>query len=393
MTQPLYRDVQTPRPDPRHGHGGLWFERFFDAYDDNWALKQGERSDGKDRRGEWLQRLVNGGAGRAGNEAVLRDRALRRCELTEALGGQWRLFNTDFRFLTGLGYPHPVENGLAWHPTLGVPYLAGAAVKGMVRAFCEVWHGWDSGDERLQRWFGVGSGEKGRQESAGALIFFEAFPVTPPTLSVDIMTPHMGAWYLEGDRIEAPWQATDADKVPGDWHDPTPISFLAVERATFQFAIAPRPGAGDAEVEPALDVLEEALAWIGAGAKTAVGYGRMDRDEGGEQTLIQQREAAEQARREAEKAAQRESLPPEERALFDLEQMLAEEREAGRDQPNQSPLPQKIQQLLKEADDWPAEHRRRLADLIEAVYRDFLGWSSKAKKNVKPELSRLRGEA
>jgi CRISPR-associated protein Cmr6 len=44
-----------------------------------------------------------------------------------------------------------VENGFLWHPTLGVPYLPGAAVKGLVRAYVEHW------DDRL---------DGGRQHSA-----------------------------------------------------------------------------------------------------------------------------------------------------------------------------------------------------------------------------------
>ena len=44
------------------------------------------------------------------------------------------VFTTDGRFVTGTGRSHSVENGFAWHPTLGTPYLSGSSVKGMIRA-------------------------------------------------------------------------------------------------------------------------------------------------------------------------------------------------------------------------------------------------------------------
>ena len=70
-----------------------------------------------------------------GWEDFLRESAVRMVRLVEAHGGRWRVFRTTSRFVTGLGRRHPVENGFAWHSTLGVPYLPGSSVKGMVRAW------------------------------------------------------------------------------------------------------------------------------------------------------------------------------------------------------------------------------------------------------------------
>ncbi len=38
---------------------------------------------------------------------------------------------------TGLGNPHPVENGFAFLPPYGIPYLSGSSVKGVLRRACE----------------------------------------------------------------------------------------------------------------------------------------------------------------------------------------------------------------------------------------------------------------
>ena len=350
MNLPLYRGNQAPERPPEGAHRGLWFERFFNQYRPDWSLP--EAGDGDNPK----KRFLDGIEGPCGDRDALRRVARRRIGLTEQLGGNWRTFVTDFHFVTGLGYPHPVENGLAWHPTLGVPYLPGSSVKGLVRAFCTTWAGWAKDDPRLGRWFGVGSGEAGA-DGAGALMFFEACPVEPPSLKVDIMTPHMGKWYEAGDDIQNPWGAAEGAKVPGDWHDPTPIPFLAVEQATFLFSVAPRPGCSEAEVTEALDVLEEALAWTGAGAKTAAGYGRMDRNTGGEEDLLQQRE---EARREEELA----QLSPEERALREYAELLEQERAAGRMDRGSSPLTGQARGLMDRAEEegWAAEQCMRLAE-------------------------------
>jgi CRISPR-associated protein Cmr6 len=81
-------------------------------------------------------------------------------------------------------------------------------------------------------------------------------------LEADVMTPHYSPW--------------TADNPPGDWRSPTPIPFLtAAPGLEFQFAVFPR---AKHDSEPMVTVghwLEEALTEMGAGAKTAVGYGRM----------------------------------------------------------------------------------------------------------------------
>ena len=103
--------------------------------------------------------------------------------------------------------------------------------------------------------------------SVGSIIVFDALPVDSVKLYTEVMTPHDGGWRI------AP-KPTESD-APSDWKSPTPIPFLAVEKgATFQFALAARPGAKSDDLEKAYEYLDLALEWIGIGAKTAVGFGR-----------------------------------------------------------------------------------------------------------------------
>src|SRR6202008_2494727 len=71
---------------------------------------------------------------------------------------------------------------------------------------------------------------------------------------------------------------------PGDWRSPTPIPFLtAAPGMEFQFAVFPRAKHDSDAMAAVSHWLEEALTEMGAGGKTAVGYGRMNRvpEEGG----------------------------------------------------------------------------------------------------------------
>ena len=272
MSRPLYRDALDTSKPTGEFHRGLWFERFVDFY----AVKDGiweipKPKDKSNPKGAWIKQV----AGPCGDAKELRRYAVSLAERLAFLGGDYRGFETDWHFATGLGNPHPVENGFLWHPTLGVPYLPGAAVKGLVRAFMEQWD--DSLDDeprkqRLRTWFGTAA--KGDvPEQAGELIFFDALPVEKVILAQDVMTPHYDKWYEQGGAITDP--AREPEKVPADWHDPVPVPFLVVKKARFLFAIAPRRPAFQDQVEPALQALQNALDWLGAGAKTAVGYGRM----------------------------------------------------------------------------------------------------------------------
>ncbi len=211
----------------------------------------------------------------------LSDHKERHLNLVNKLHGIGRNYELTGHFVTGMGNSHPVENGFLWHYTLGVPYLSGNQVKGLVRALIEQYYPEKNDKDKenkkatLLKWFGSESKDS-KDTQIGELIFFDAIPIELPELSVDIMTPHMGDWYSDGSNISN--LSEDSKKIPADWHDPNPIPFLAVKNATFLFTIAKRPDS-DINIDKVFEYLEQALEFVGAGAKTQTGYGFMISDE------------------------------------------------------------------------------------------------------------------
>ena len=196
-----------------------------------------------------------------GCASQLREFTIRLLRLIEKRAGHAAVFVTQSRFVTGLGRSHPVENGFAWHPTLGTPYLPGSSVKGLVRAWAMLDGDSPSADKTATRLLG----DRDRR-TVGRLRFLDAVPVSPVQLKADVMTPHFAGW-----TPEAP---------PGDWRSPTPIPFLTTAAGTsFLFGILPSHAADEDDLTTASSWLRDALSWAGAGAKTSVGYGRFYRDD------------------------------------------------------------------------------------------------------------------
>jgi CRISPR-associated protein Cmr6 len=194
-----------------------------------------------------------------------------------------------------------LENaGLALHPIHGFPYLPGTGLKGLARGYAEtVWvatqpdpvaawrqveavFGWAPGSDLVRRddrpvakpWRprpeGGGTLDHGPEDAAqaGAIVFHDAWPVDWPTLFVDIVNNHHPAYY----------QGKDA---PGDWDDPVPVYFLAIQPgARFSFALGRRRDDVPEELLGlARQWLDGGLTQLGFGAKTAAGYGYFQADE------------------------------------------------------------------------------------------------------------------
>ena len=251
MTIPLYVKAGEYKNKKDCPNKGLLFERFFDNYKFDYSIEPESKKN-------WLEEIMEIEASTDAFENFYN----RQVALVESLGGVHDKFKNSWHFVTGMGLPHPVENGLAWHPTLGIPYLQASGVKGMVRAWMEEWLG--TGNEKIGRLFGTG-------EQAGNLIFFDAVPCECPKLVVDVMTPHMGKWYEKGGS-----GSMKPEDVPADWHDPVPVQFMALKKVTLFFAIAPVKKEFEDDAKEVFQALEEALENMGAGAKTASGYGRFD---------------------------------------------------------------------------------------------------------------------
>ncbi|MBI3635415.1 MAG: type III-B CRISPR module RAMP protein Cmr6 [Candidatus Rokubacteria bacterium] len=185
----------------------------------------------------------------------------RRRRLVGTLDGKTLPVATDWRLVSGLGTGHPFETGFIWHRTLGVPYLPGSSVKGVVRAWAQDWTEDRNKEETVRRLFGPEDAEARVEAHAGSLIVFDALPVSPPLLEVYVMNPHYAPYYMRAEP-------------PADYHSPTPIFFLTVAPGQwFEFAVARRPGASGNDVETGIALLHDALSTIGVGGKTAVGYG------------------------------------------------------------------------------------------------------------------------
>ena len=279
MTLPFYKNGAAAAKaaidaGPKSANTGLWYTRFYNAYSADWSVSEETGKSG------WINGTVK--LGKSGDAGQINHLGQRQQTLCLALGGLSAELETEGPFVTGMGLSHPVENGFTFHPTLGMPYLPASGVKGLLRGWVEQWMAHESDKNGIiGRWFGAAKGnEDAMPEGAGNLIFFDALPTAPVDLACDIMTPHMSKWYEKGGDITSQDYATTA---PADWHNPVPVPFLVVKKNThFRFLLAPRlTGNAERDAQAKLDVvqamkeLKEALEWLGAGAKTAAGYGRM----------------------------------------------------------------------------------------------------------------------
>lgn len=286
MSRPLYKtDGYLSARRAQEGHAGLWFDKFCDLWrvdGDSWTLRSADTN----AKLDWIENVTERPVG---SYIQLRESTMRLMRLIESRAGHAAVFATEWRFVTGLGRSHPVENGFAWHPTLGTPYLPGSSIKGLVRA----WAALDSdgsSDGDVTRLLG-------NRRTVGSLRFLDAVPVAPVQLQADVMTPHFVGWAEE--------------EPPGDWLSPTPIPFLTTAAGTpFLFGIVPCRVAGNDDLTTGSSWLRAALSWTGAGAKTAVGYGRFRHDHE-ETTRWKERVRAEEQNRQAERERREAMRTPE----------------------------------------------------------------------------------
>lgn len=226
-------------------------------------------------------------------------------------------------FATGLGNEHPIENGFAFLTPYGLPYLAGSGFKGVLRRAAQMLLEDRTAGltaDAIDALFGPedggadGSGEPlaEAKRRRGALTCWDVLPAPPNgELAVEIMTPHHGAYYQDG-------------QSPHDAEQPNPIPFLALPVgsklrfvASFEPALWPGGLAGIDWRALVGASLRHAFDWAGFGSKTAVGYGAMSVDEAEREA----RERDEAARREASKAVEDERR----RATMSPEQIEAEQ--------------------------------------------------------------------
>ena len=248
MRLPLYDPVSSETNACfQNGHAGLWFDKFCNT----WKNNNDCPTMSAEEKLCWIKTVTKT---QVGGQELIKEHSRRQARMVERLGGRFEVFSTESRFVTGLGRSHPVENGFAWHPTLGTPFLPGSSVKGLIRAWAKHNAEPRTDSEMLGRVFG----KPGR---VGCVCFLDAVPTGTVRLKADIMTPHYAGW-----TPECP---------PADWRSPNPIPFLVTAKNTpFLFGFTPCGHLESDDFDRIFGWLRDALTWAGGGAKTAVGYGR-----------------------------------------------------------------------------------------------------------------------
>lgn len=170
--------------------------------------------------------------------------------------GATHAFTLTSRLSMGHGSPHPTEIGFTFDRTIGVPYLPGSSVKGLCRAAASLL---DLAPSLTEELFGPERIEEDAPGSIGDLVFLDAYPSSLPVLEVDVINCHHPAYY------------GGAADYPAETEDPVPVYFLTVASgAEWRFRVVSRSGEHAGRV---VDLLRAGLTELGAGAKTAVGYG------------------------------------------------------------------------------------------------------------------------
>lgn len=270
---PLYQDTEKSSGDlikKRNSNIGLVFTKYFNKYDS--SLKQLKDSNAKS---SFISEDVINNFSVDNN--AMKEAIFNTIQLITAKKGVWKVLVNDWNFVTGMGIDHPTENGFLWHHTLGVPYLPGSSIKGMLRGFLSEFSEKSFYDKDKIIYIFGNENEEEREDrlQSGNFVFMDAIPIEKPELTIDIMTPHQKDWYeSKSPNIDNP------DSLPADYHTPVPVSFLAVKKITFLFGILPRIRSEEniSLLSDLITQLEMALDYVGIGSKTGTGYGRFSFD-------------------------------------------------------------------------------------------------------------------
>ncbi len=330
-------------------------------------------------------------------------------------------------FTTGLGNEHPLENGFAFLNPYGLPYLPGSGVKGVLRQAARElasgdWgetHGWQGDDQQpfsvvidkkpvslsmSDVLFGRQTKDGESEHVRGALTFWDVIPqIKGDSLAVEIMTPHQSHYY-QIDKKKNP--QPPHFQSPHDSGQPNPISFLTVPPGSgFVFHVvcdtahlgrlAPALLKDGADGKPQWQDLltaafEHAFEWLGFGAKTAVGYGAMRRDQKAEAA---RQKAQEEARREAETA----NMTPQQQTVQKFQHDMQKRFEALRGKPvrpngEEYNWARQLAKAALEEQGWTPEERRAAADAIELWLPKVVSVVMKDERK-KLKLNALRGES
>ncbi|GBE54824.1 RAMP superfamily protein [archaeon BMS3Bbin15] len=189
------------------------------------------------------------------------------------------ILKPDWRLIVGLGNESVYETSMTLHHIYGIPYIPGSAIKGVVRSYI-ITEKFGSDEKKALKEdqgfcdiFGCPKESFYNESRQGKISFFDALPLSKPTIKPDIMNPHYGTYYSD----------SSGNVPPADDHSPKPIFFLTVKDAEFEFIIGIKEKDNTAiqkgifedkyPLEAGYEWMKKALNEHGIGAKTAVGYG------------------------------------------------------------------------------------------------------------------------
>ena len=177
----------------------------------------------------------------------------------KTFGAETRTAKVKTRMVVGLGTESVLETSITLHRTYGVPYIPGSALKGLAASYARKYLGWKTDADEYRTLFGD-------TKSAGFVEFFDALyvPGSAPgdkPLALDVITVHHPEYY-------------QGKAAPADWDNPTPVPFVTAQGEYLLALTGPSDW-----VNVAFHILGLALEHEGVGAKTAIGYGRLQTKE------------------------------------------------------------------------------------------------------------------
>jgi CRISPR-associated protein Cmr6 len=412
LNETLKKDNKIDKSRIDKANKGLLYNSFFSA----WTGCKNESADSVFKKVDDVQRLASlyqllGLEGSCGDKRELEKTTTEHINMITALGGQFKVFNTKGPFVSGTGNPHPTETGFTWHYTLGTPYLPGQGVKGLIKAWIkseicfiqEELYRTQTYEEivklldekkdlegSLRKWFGTAANNdvadsegEGVSGKAGDYCFLAALPIEPPTLGIGVINPHQKGYYERGDRIEESFE--DFKAIPAEIHAPEPHHYLITQKARLLFSIYPRGSVTVTEqskqdINELFDYLEQALKWMGAGARTSNAFGRMGFDKKWTNERLQKVEAEAEKRAEEYEKSQ---MTPGQVKLAELEDQLSRDIEVG--EANAGGIcKQKLKAAVDEAIDWPLEEREALKAIAVRIFEHHDGpkWKKKEKSKA-----------
>ena len=194
-----------------------------------------------------------------------RTRALDRMAQDQGRYVERLIAEPEWRIAVGIGdRANAHELGLSLHGTHGWPIIPGSGLKGLALAYAR-----EEDPALLRAIFGwpLPHLDQGEEEAtAGGVQFLDALPDGEPvTVHRDVLTPHVKPYYDDANK-EVP---AHKRRPPSEQHKPEVIQFLSISG---RFAVD-LVGADPDHVRKAARWLTEAGNELGAGAKTAAGYG------------------------------------------------------------------------------------------------------------------------